>query len=136
MPSAEQGGVPQPENPHKPEEHIVYVRTAHFIDGLAAQQAYLALQRSIGIAQEQGEGWGLAGYHLTNQEDVSWYVVVAGKQPPETVAEQLSTTLAAGVPATLPEALQDLLTRHHRDTPESAMSVDEWLAADEQADAV
>ena len=132
MPSAEQGGVPQPENPHTPEEHIVYVRAAHFIDGLAAEQAYLALQQSIRTAQAQGEGWHVAGYHLTNQADVSWYVAVAGKQPSEALEEKLSNVLAAGVQAPLPEKFHDLLTRYHQDTPASTMTVEAWLGADRQ----
>ncbi len=132
MPSAEQGGVPQPENPHTPEGHIVYVRAAHFIDGLAAEQAYLVLQQSIRTAQEEGKGWHLAGYHLTNQEAVSWYVAVVGTQAPEGLEEQVSTALAAGVEASLPEEFHDLLTRYHPETPASTMSVEAWLGADRQ----
>ncbi len=132
----EQGGVPPPEKPNKPEEHTVYLRAAHFIDGLASQQAYMDIQSTIRTAQEKGEGWQLAGYHLTNQEEVSWYVAVAGQQPPVALEEKLSTALAAGVPADLPEAFHDLVTRHQQEPPESTMTVDEWLAADEQADVV
>ena len=94
MPSKEQGSVPSPEKPHKPEEHTGYLRSAHFIDGLASQQVYTDIQSMLRTAQEQGEGWQLAGYHLTNQEDVSWYVGVAGKQPQEALEEKLTTALA------------------------------------------
>ncbi len=131
MQPKEQGGVPQPENQNKPEVHTVYVRASHFIDGLAAEQTYMDVQRTLRTAQEKGEGWNLAGYHLTNQEDVSWYVAVAGQQPPEPLEEKLTTTLSAGVETPLPEEFNDLLTRHHQDTPESTMTVDEWLAANE-----
>ena len=90
----EQGSVPSPEKPHKSEEHTAYLRSAHFIDGLASQQVYTDIQSTLRTAQEQGEGWQLAGYHLTNQEDVSWYVAVAGKQPQEALEEKLTTALA------------------------------------------
>ncbi len=131
----EQGGV-SPEKPHQPEEHTIYVRASHFIDGLAAEQTYIDVQRTLRTAQEKGEGWNLAGYHLTNQEEVSWYVAVAGKKPPEALGEKLSTALTAGVPAGLPEEFQDLLTRYHQETPASTMAFDEWLAADEQGKSV
>ena len=131
MPRKEQGGVPSPENSHKPKEHTVYVTASHFIDGLAAEQTYLAVQRTLRTAQKKGEGWNLAGYHLTNQEDVSWYVAVAGTKPPEALEEKLSTALSTGVQAPLPEKFHDLLTRHHQDTRASTMTVDAWLAGDE-----
>ena len=127
MPTKEQGGVP-PENAHKPEEHTVYLHVSHFIDGVASQQAYIEVQSTIRTAREAGEGWNLAGYHLTSQEDVSWYVAVAGKQPPEALAEQLTTALSAGVPTALPDAFHDLLIRHNHITQESTMTFDEWLA--------
>ncbi len=128
----EQGGAPSPENPHTPEEHTVYlIKAAHFIDGRASQQAYMEVQSTIRTARKEGEGWKLSGYHLTSQEDVSWYVAVAGQQPPEPLEEKLTTTLSAGVETPLPEEFNDLLTRHHQDTPESTMTVDEWLAANE-----
>ena len=120
MPSKEQGSVPSPEKPHKPKEHTIYLRAAHFIDGLASQQAYMGIQSTLRTAQEQGEGWHLVGYHLTSQEDVSWYVAVAGKQPPEALEGELTSALSAGVPADLPETFQDLVTRY-QDTPESTI---------------
>ena len=134
--SRKEQGVPSPEKPQQPEEHTIYLRAAHFIDELASQQVYTDIQSTIRTAQAQGEGWQLAGYHLTNQEDVSWYVAVAGKQPTEVLEEKLTTALAAGVPTDLPEAFHDLVTKHQQDPPESTMTVDEWLATDEQADAV
>ena len=136
MPSAEQGGIPSPENPHKREEHTIYLRAAHFIDGIAAQQIYTDVQRTLRTAQEQGEGWGLAGYNLTDQEAVNWYVAVAGQPPPEALEGKLTTALAAGVEAPLPQEFHDLLTRHQQETPERTMTFDEWLAADEQGDGI
>ena len=67
---------------------------------------------------------------------MSWYVAVAGKKPPPALDEQLATLLAAGVEAPLPDEFHDLVTRYHQETPESTMSFDEWLAGDEQADAL
>ena len=131
MAPKEQGGVSPLENKNNAEEHTIYVRASHFIDGLAAEQTYIDVQRTLRTAQEKGEGWNLAGYHLTNQEDASWYVAVAGQQPPVPLEEKLTTALTAGVDASLPEEFNDLLTRYHQDTPESTMTVDEWLAADE-----
>ena len=136
MSPKEQRRVPSPEKPPQPEEHRIHVKAAHFMDGLASLQVYTDIQSSLRTAQEQGEGWHVAGYHVTNQENVSWYVAVAGKQPPAALDEKLATALDAGVPADLPEEFNDLVTRHQQDTPESTMTVDEWLAADEQADAV
>ncbi len=128
MPTKEQGGVPSPENPHTPEERTVYLRATHFIDGIASEQAYGEVQRTLRTARERGEGWDLAGYHLTRQEDVSWYVAVTGQQPPKALAEKLSTALSAGVPTALPDAFHDLLITHNQITPASTMTVDEWLA--------
>ncbi len=136
MSTKEQGGVPPPESSHKPEEHTVYLRASHFIDGRASQQAYMDVHRTIRAAQENGEVAHLAGYHLTSQEDVSWYVAVAGQHPPEPLAEQLSTALAAGIPTALPDAFHNLLIRHNQITPASTMTVDEWLAADEKDERV
>ena len=133
MPSKEQG-VPSPEKPQKPEEHTIYLRAAHFIDGLASQQVYTDIQSTLRTAQAQGEGWQLAGYHLTNQEEVSWYVAVAGKEPSAALEEKLATALAAGVQVSLPEQFHDLVTRHQQEPPESTMTVDEWLAGDEQGE--
>ncbi len=135
MPSKEQGGVPSPESPNNPGEQVVYLRAAHFIDGPASQQAYMEVQSTLRTTRERGEGWNLAGYHLTSQEDVNWYVAVAGQQPSEALAEQLATALAAGVPTTLPDAFHDLLIRHNQITPASTMTFDEWLAADERSGA-
>ncbi len=136
MPAKEQGGIPSPENPHNPKGEPVYVRASHFIDGLAAEQTYMDVQNTLQTAQKKGEGWNVAAYHLTSQEDVSWYVAVAGKKPSEAIEEKLSTALSTGVHAPLPEKFHDLLTRYHQETAESTMTVDEWLASDEQADAV
>ena len=136
MPKKEQGGVPAPENAHNPKGEPVYVRASHFIDGLAAEQTYMDVRHTLRTTQKKGEGWNVAAYHLTSQEDVSWYVAVAGQQPPEVLEEKLSTALAAGVQAPLPEKFHDLLTGYHQETAESTMTVDEWLAADEQRDAV
>ncbi len=61
---------------------------------------------------------------------------MAGEQPPKTLAEQLTTALSSGVPTVLPDAFHDLLITHNQITPASTMTFDEWLAADEQADAV
>ncbi len=71
MSTKEQGGVPSSENSHTPEQHVVYLRAAHFIDGPASEQTYREVQRTLRTARERGEGWNLAGYHLTSQEDVS-----------------------------------------------------------------
>ena len=131
MPKKEQRGVPSPEHSQNSKEQTVYVRASHFIDGLAAEQTYVAVQNTLQTAQKEGEGWNVAAYHLTSQEDVSWYVAVAGKKPSEAIEEKLSTALSTGVHAPLPEKFRDLLTRYHQDTPESTMTVDAWLAGDE-----
>ncbi len=133
MSTKEQGGTPSPENPHKPEERTVYLRASHFIDGRASEQAYMEVQSTIRTAREEGEGWNLSGYHLTSQEDVSWYVAVAGQPPPKLLAEQLSAALGAGIPTDLPDAFHDLLITHNQITPESTMTVEEWLTADERS---
>jgi hypothetical protein len=67
---------------------------------------------------------------------MSWYVVVAGQQPPEALEAKLTTALAAGVEASLPEELHTLVTTYHQDTPANTMTFEEWLAAHEQTDTV
>jgi hypothetical protein len=134
MPSPEQGGVP-PEKPSEPEEHTVYLKAACFVDGMASQRAYIAIHQTIRVAQQAGEVRSLAGYHLTDQDKVRWYVAVVGEQPNKTLEAAFSSALARGEPGDLPRHFQDLLTRHYANTREEAMTLDEWLAADGQGDA-
>ncbi len=136
MPAPEQTGVPRPENQNKAEEHTVYLRAAHFSDGLASQQAYIDIQRTIRTAQASGEVAYLTEYHLTSQEDVRWYVAVVGRKPPDGLATKLASALSAGVQTALPEEFEELVTRYHTDTPASTMTVEEWLTAAEQGEHV
>ena len=134
MSPKEQRRVPSPENPQQPEEHTIYVKAAHFIDGLASQQAYTDIQSTLRTAQEQGEGWNLAGYHLTSQEDVSWYVAVAGQQPLVALAEKLAIALTAGVSTSLPEAFHDLLIKHNLINPVSTIIFEDMLIDVDKSD--
>ena len=56
----------------------------------------------------------LAAFHLTDQEQVCWYVAVVGYKPPEELAVMIDGVLSPGEPYDLPSRFRRLLTRRYR----------------------
>ena len=109
-----------------PERHngvsSVYLRSARFTVGALAQHVYFELHRRL----QQAGLFTLSAHHLTDQENVSWYVAVVGEQPLGDLDQQLLDALAVGEPAMLPDEWAELLTRHY-EAPRKLTSLEEWL---------
>ena len=117
---------------HNEAEPPRYLKAARFADGELSQHVYVGIHSAIRRAQRAGEVTDLAAHHLTDQEAVQWYVAVVGQHPPHAVDETLSTALAQGEQAPLPEPFGALLTRYRRDRRSDSMTFDEWLAVDDR----
>ncbi len=93
--------MPSPERPtgteaeHEPQP---YSQAARFTSERFAGRTYRQAQAAIYNAREDVD---LSAYrfHL----NTIWHVAVLGVQPPEEVAQQISTILAAGEPTALPD---------------------------------
>ncbi len=117
---------------HTEAEPTSYLKAARFDDGELSQHVYFGIHRAIRRAQRAGEVTDLAAHHLTDQEAVHWYVAVVGQHPPHALDETLSTALAQGEQAPLPEQFVALVTRYRPDRRSDTMTLDEWLAGSNQ----
>ncbi len=82
--------------PAKEAEQSNYLKAARFDDGGVSQQAYFQLNRAI---HEEGN-FHLAAFHLTDQEQLCWYVSVVGYKPPEGLEATIDGFYPQANPAT------------------------------------
>jgi hypothetical protein len=103
MPSPERGGY-QPERERKePPFH----QAARFTEERLAGRVYKQAEQTI-----YENDCDLSTYRL--QVDRAWHVAVLGEVPPQALAGQLQTILAAGEPTTLPREVLTLLMERRR----------------------
>ena len=122
MSSREKEGLPQ-------KEHLttLYLKAARFTDGSLSQQVYFQTHTTIERAKRAGEISNLASYHLTDQEQLHWYVALVGTPPPPALEEHLLSVLALGEQTRLPERFAALVTRYLRRGEVVHETREEWL---------
>jgi hypothetical protein len=113
MPSAEQGGTPEPpEDPAAAEaERPPYLQAARFGDEPVSRRVYNRAQEALYATPESG----VSVYRL--QLNRVWHVAALGELPPAELADQLDAIFAAGEPAELPgEVITFLMQRRAQAT--------------------
>lgn len=106
MASPERGpGDPDQSAPHE-REPVPYHRAAQFVSDQLAGSAYRHARDAI----YRDPGNEISVYRM--RVNLDWFVAAIGETPPDVLAQQLDRIFAAGVPATLPpEVLQMLAAR-------------------------